>query len=188
MSTICGNAIIIPSAEGGTVVSVQDTKAVTITSNGTVSVTPDTPYDALKKVDVPVPVASGAPHVSSNTVEPNRYSVDLDNRTFQLDLTGLVAGSHYICYLDFQGEALDSDNMNTTGDTIPYALCVFDIGNDQFGITYSFQDGAGYAPIEYNSPLVLNLNILLETTRNDYGYGMAYNITAVLNSVIVSWD
>lgn len=40
-------------------VSVQDTKAVTITSNGTVSVTPDVPYDALGKVDVTVDVASG---------------------------------------------------------------------------------------------------------------------------------
>ena len=59
MSTIYGNALIIPSMEGGAVVSVQDTKAVTITSNGTVSVTPDAPYDALKKVDVTVDVASG---------------------------------------------------------------------------------------------------------------------------------
>ena len=40
-------------------VSVQPTKGVTITSNGTVSVTPDAPYDALKKVDVTVDVASG---------------------------------------------------------------------------------------------------------------------------------
>ena len=40
-------------------VSVQPTKSVTITSNGTVSVTPDLPYDALKKVDVTVDVASG---------------------------------------------------------------------------------------------------------------------------------
>lgn len=39
-------------------VSVQDTKALTITTNGTVSVTPDVPYDALKKVDVTVNVAS----------------------------------------------------------------------------------------------------------------------------------
>ncbi len=39
-------------------VSVQDTKALTITSNGTVSVTPDVPYDALKKVDVTVNVES----------------------------------------------------------------------------------------------------------------------------------
>ena len=40
-------------------VSVQPSKALTITSNGTVSVTPDAPYDALKKVDVTVDVASG---------------------------------------------------------------------------------------------------------------------------------
>ena len=39
--------------------SVQDTKAVTITSNGTVSVTPDAGYDGLKNVDVTVNVASG---------------------------------------------------------------------------------------------------------------------------------
>ena len=59
MSTIYGNALIIPSMEGGTVVSVQDTKAVTITSNGTVSVTPDAPYDALSSVDVTVNVSGG---------------------------------------------------------------------------------------------------------------------------------
>ena len=39
--------------------AVQDTKAVTITSNGTVSVTPDAPYDGLSSVDVTVNVASG---------------------------------------------------------------------------------------------------------------------------------
>lgn len=40
-------------------VSVQASKSITITSNGTVSVTPDAPYDALKKVDVTVDVESG---------------------------------------------------------------------------------------------------------------------------------
>ena len=45
-------------------VSVQDTKAVTITSNGTVSVTPDAPYDALKKVDVTVNVVADVPLVT----------------------------------------------------------------------------------------------------------------------------
>ena len=40
-------------------VSVQPSKGVTITSNGTVSVTPDAPYDALKKVDVTVDVSGG---------------------------------------------------------------------------------------------------------------------------------
>ena len=36
--------------------AVQDTKAVTITSNGTVSVTPDAPYDGLSSVDVTVAI------------------------------------------------------------------------------------------------------------------------------------
>lgn len=40
-------------------VSVQPSKSVTITSNGIVSVTPDAPYDALKKVDVTVNVSGG---------------------------------------------------------------------------------------------------------------------------------
>ena len=39
--------------------AVQNTKALTITSNGTVSVTPDVPYDGLSSVDVTVNVASG---------------------------------------------------------------------------------------------------------------------------------
>ena len=39
--------------------AVQDTKALTITSNGTVSGTPDAPYDGLSSVDVTVDVASG---------------------------------------------------------------------------------------------------------------------------------
>lgn len=51
-----GFALAISSIPG---VSVQPSKALTITSNGTVSVTPDAPYDALKKVDVTVDVASG---------------------------------------------------------------------------------------------------------------------------------
>ena len=68
-------------------VSVQDTKAVTITSNGTVSVTPDAPYDALKKVDVTVNVASGGGALSVETgtltstkiiVGPNAYNYTFD--------------------------------------------------------------------------------------------------------------
>ena len=42
--------------------AVQDTKALTITSNGTVSVTPDAPYDGLSSVDVTVaiPICDGS--------------------------------------------------------------------------------------------------------------------------------
>ena len=48
-----------PITINGSSSNLQENKALTITSNGTVSVTPDAPYDALKKVDVTVNVASG---------------------------------------------------------------------------------------------------------------------------------
>lgn len=54
-----GHPITINDIDNGSSSNLQDTKALTITSNGTVSVTPDAPYDALKKVDVTVNVASG---------------------------------------------------------------------------------------------------------------------------------
>lgn len=57
-------------------VSVQPSKSVTITSNGTVSVTPDAPYDALKKVDVTVNVASGGGGGETTSLTVN---TDADN-------------------------------------------------------------------------------------------------------------
>ena len=45
--------------EAGGSVSVQPSKSVSITQNGTTTVTPDTGYDALGQVDVTVDVASG---------------------------------------------------------------------------------------------------------------------------------
>ena len=75
--------------------AVQDTKALTITSNGTVSVTPDAPYDALKKVDVTVNVASGggggagfkvtfpATAANWNNVDPNSAYILLKDGTIK---------------------------------------------------------------------------------------------------------
>lgn len=45
--------------EGGGSANIQESKSVTITSNGTTTVTPDTGYDALGKVDVTTNVMSG---------------------------------------------------------------------------------------------------------------------------------
>lgn len=140
------------------------------------------------KVIIP-PSAGGAVNVSYNTVEPNRYSVDLDNGTAQLDLTGLVAGSHYICNMMFTGIALNFDNIDITGDSVNYVLTVFSTGDEQYDyIECSSQDFLALSQIQYNSNLILRLNNLLEVTKNEYTYGMAYNITEMQQSIIVSWD
>lgn len=135
------------------------------------------------------PTVGGTVNVSYDTIEPNRYSVDLDNNTVQLDLTGLVDGSHYICNIDFSGTALDSNNINNTGDVINYKITVFSTGSEQHDyVVYSFINGLVYAPLQYNSNLVLNLDVIIESSKNEYIYGMAYNITNILDSMIVSWD
>lgn len=51
--------IALENNSGGSSVNIQESKSVTITSNGTTTVTPDTGYDALGQVDVTVDVASG---------------------------------------------------------------------------------------------------------------------------------
>lgn len=131
----------------------------------------------------------GGVNVSFNSIDPNRYSVNLDNQTAQLDLTGLVAKSHYVCNMAFRGVALDNNNIDSTGDSIGYIITVISTGSEQYdAIICSFIDGAGEIPIQYNSDLVLNLDGLLEVTKGGDAYGMAYNITEMVNSTIISWD
>ena len=57
--TVANLATAIDSIPAGSAPSLQS-KALTITSNGTVSVTPDAPYDALSSVDVTVNVSGGS--------------------------------------------------------------------------------------------------------------------------------
>lgn len=138
---------------------------------------------------IPLGGAAGGVNVSYNTVEPNRYSVDLDNRTAQLDLTGLVAGSHYICNMQFQGVALDAQNAVIAGDTIDYTMTVFSTGSEENDyIAYSCENFSTGGPIAYKSNLALNLDDFLEYTKNEYIYGMAQYITEMIGSTIVSWD
>ena len=55
---IDGMATLIDSIPTGGA-AVQPSKALTVTSNGTTTITPDAPYDAIKQVDLTVNVASG---------------------------------------------------------------------------------------------------------------------------------
>ena len=55
---IDGMATLIDSIQTGGA-AVQPSKALTVTSNGTTTITPDAPYDAIKQVDLTVNVSSG---------------------------------------------------------------------------------------------------------------------------------
>ena len=55
---IDGMATLIDSIETGGA-AVQPSKALTVTSNGTTTITPDAPYDAIKQVNLTVNVESG---------------------------------------------------------------------------------------------------------------------------------
>ena len=55
---IDGMATLIDSIQTGGA-AVQPSKSLTVTSNGTTTITPDAPYDAIKQVDLTVNVASG---------------------------------------------------------------------------------------------------------------------------------
>lgn len=56
---IDGMATLIDSIQTGGGGAVQPSKALTVTSNGTTTITPDAPYEAIKQVDLTVNVASG---------------------------------------------------------------------------------------------------------------------------------
>ena len=60
--------------EGGGSANIQESKSVTITSNGTTEITPDAPYDALAKANVTVNVASGG--VGGGTTTSLKMSPD----------------------------------------------------------------------------------------------------------------
>ena len=56
---IDGMAALIDSIQTGGA-AIQPSKALTVTSNGTTTITPDAPYDAIKQVDLTVNVASAS--------------------------------------------------------------------------------------------------------------------------------
>lgn len=64
--------------------SVQPSKSVSITQNGTTTVTPDTGYDALKKVDVTVNVASGGGGGETTRLQVNVSGSDIEASVFCL--------------------------------------------------------------------------------------------------------
>ena len=74
--------------------AVQPSKALTVTSNGTITITPDAPYDAIKQVNLTVNV----PRIDYNTIATTwaKYDCNFDNsedKTISVtgNFTGLAA-------------------------------------------------------------------------------------------------
>ena len=136
MSTIYGDPIIISPMELGTAVSVQDTKAVTITSNGTVSVTPDAPYDALKKVDVTVNVASGGEEMVNVSFKDTNF-----NRRYTI--YSYDENGNLFC-------VIDKVQLNSTPSVFTVAKRGFVITNDALPMGGNSMDGlrfSGMTPV-----------------------------------------
>lgn len=122
--------------------AVQDTKALTITSNGTVSVTPDAPYDALKKVDVTVNVASGGGSPTDPYIEYT--SLDSSGRVFTAKFRGTIVPEHAFSYLAELTSVDMPDNVIAIGDNGFYRCPKLSLTSLPPGITslgdYAFSD------------------------------------------------
>ena len=98
---IDGMAALIDSIQTGGGGAVQPSKALTVTSNGTTTITPDVPYDAIKQVDLTVNVASGGGGarpatltITSQSYNGNRYGmfifVNSEGHLEQLDYMSMT--------------------------------------------------------------------------------------------------
>ena len=77
---IDGMATLIDSIQTGGA-AVQPSKALTVTSNGTTTITPDAPYDAIKQVDLTVDVSGGGVEDTVTVtlpIGPQKFNYDME--------------------------------------------------------------------------------------------------------------
>ena len=77
---IDGMATLIDSIQTGGA-AVQPSKALTVTSNGTTTITPDAPYDAIKQVDLTVNVSGGGVEDTVTVtlpIGPQKFDYDME--------------------------------------------------------------------------------------------------------------
>ena len=118
----------------------QPSKDVTVTSNGTTEITPDAPYDALKKVDVTVDVASGGP--SGPYIEYT--SLDSFGRVFTAKFRGTLVPEYAFANLAELISVDMPDNVIAIGDNGFYRCPKLSLTSLPSGITslgdYAFAD------------------------------------------------
>ena len=142
--------------------AVQDTKALTITSNGTVSVTPDAPDDGLSSVDVMVDVASGGGSQGGFSVTfPAAGSNNYSNWSSFIVAYILKADGTVLDIKDYTvvaGKTIDGVVLFTAGDT------------GSFGLKFTFEGKVtlfqpGLASDSYSSIMCQTFNDTTVTNR-----------------------
>ena len=103
--TVANLATAIDSIPSGGAPRLQS-KSVTITSNGTVSVTPDAPYDGMSSVDVTVDVASGGGGVGTCKLTINVTTPPSDDPEWSIDIYPAISTDEYI-YLNANNQSAE---------------------------------------------------------------------------------
>ena len=146
--------------------AVQDTKAVTITSNGTVSVTPDAPYDGLSSVDVTVDVVADVPLVTV-TFKATQYGGEISSP----DDSAHEEMSHIVISAFVDGN-ISLDNMNYFSNQWGGMVFPFDVAVPQ-GSSVTICDNSAFGSgVKATNALVAKTNA--DGIRNVY---TIYNIT-----------
>lgn len=103
----------IEAIETGSNINLQE-KALTITSNGITTVTPDTSYDALSKVDVTVSVVSDGGSPTGPYIEYT--SLNSSGRVFTAKFRGTIVPEYAFAYLSELTSVDMPDNVIAIGD------------------------------------------------------------------------
>ena len=170
---IDGMASLIDSIQTGGA-AVQPSKALTVTSNGTTTITPDAPYEAIKQVNLTVNVASGGGGGDGFKI------------TFPATATNwnkVTAGG----IVQIDGTVIDMIDYSTlAGKTIPNVLEICVWGNGYYCLRMTVQTGK--IMVTQNNSIKTQVQIAAdgESTMIIMGNGSTVRWTLLADTVISS--
>lgn len=142
----------IEAIETGSNINLQE-KALTITSNGITTVTPDTSYDALSKVDVTVSVVGDGGSPTGPYIEYT--SLNSSGRVFTAKFRGTIVPEYAFAYLSELTSVDMPDNVIAIGDNGFYRCPKLQLTSLPSGITsigdFAFSNCTGLETVRFTS-------------------------------------